>query len=384
MTEEITTRSWGSRLKEALIGILVGLAFIIGAIALIFWNEQHSLHTAQSLAQAEKLLVSVPNAPINHQNNLKVVYLNGLATTKNTLSDPMFDISVTAIALFRNVEMYQWKETVETKKESQIGGSEKEIKTYSYNKIWSEKLIDSSNFKTPKEHQNPSAMPIHSKKQYADNVTLGDFSLPDALIYQIDQSKPINLTNVNKEPIPHELNKPTQIIDNVIYVGQDPSHPLPGDLKINFSAVYPQDVSIIAQQTGNTLQAFLAPAGKTILLLSSGIQSSAQMMALAQSKNTLMTWILRLVSFLMLMGGFALILKPLVVLADVLPFFGSLVGFGTGFIAALLGLSLWIIFTATAWFATRPLWSIGLIIILIISAYLVIKKRKPKVPFVEK
>jgi hypothetical protein len=85
----------------------------------------------------------------------------------------------------------------------------------------------------------------------------------------------------------------------------------------------------------------------------------------------------------MLMGGFALILKPLVVLADVLPLLGSLVGFGMGFIAFVLGLSLWVILTATAWFSARPLWSIGSIVILIISLYFLINKRNTKRPFMK-
>lgn len=113
MTEEITTTSWLTRLKDAFIGILVGLALIIGAIVLVFWNEGHSLHTAQSLEQARKVLISVPDAPINNQNNLKVVYLTDLATTKDKLEDSLLGITVNAIHLNRKAEMYQWREKTE-------------------------------------------------------------------------------------------------------------------------------------------------------------------------------------------------------------------------------------------------------------------------------
>ena len=68
--EDIITTSWFSRLKDAFIGIFIGIALIIGAIVLVFWNEEHSLHTAQSLEQAKKFLISVPSAPINQQKNL--------------------------------------------------------------------------------------------------------------------------------------------------------------------------------------------------------------------------------------------------------------------------------------------------------------------------
>lgn len=380
MTEEITTRSWGSRLKDALIGILIGLGLIIGAIVLIFWNEKHSLHTAQSLEQAHKILIAVPNSPVNNQNNMKVIYLSGLATTEDKLTDSVLGITLTAINLNRKVEMYQWEEKTETKTESQLGGSEKQTKTYTYNKVWSESLINSSSFKEPQGHQNPSAMPIQSQIQYAKKVNVGDFVLPDTLIKQINVSQTINLDQVNKESLKTSFNKPVSLVNNELYMGKDPQNPQPGDIRIDLTAAYPQDVSIIGQQTGNTLQPYLAPAGETVLLLSTGQQSSDQMIEQAQAQNTMIAWILRLVTLLMLIGGFALILNPLVVLADVLPFLGTVVNFGTGFIAFICGLGIWIIVTAIAWFTTRPLLSIGLLVILVVGGYLLVKLKAKKLP----
>jgi hypothetical protein len=380
VTEEITTRSWFSRLKDALIGILIGIGLIIGAVVLIFWNEKHSLHTAQSLAQAQKIVISVPSSPINQENNLKVVYLNGQATTQDQLSDTQLGVTVTAISLKRKVEMYQWQEKTETKTESQLGGSEKQTKTYTYSKVWSGSLINSVNFRDPEGHQNPAAMPIQSQTQYAPQVTLGDFTLPETLITQIDVSQPVDLSKVNKESLHTDLNKPVTLMNDELYLGKDAQNPQTGDLRISLSAVYPQDVSIIAQQTGNTLQAYLAPAGESVMLLSTGIHSPEQMIAEAQSENKMITWILRLVSFILLFAGFGLVLNPLVVLADVIPFLGSIVNYGTGFIAFLCGLCVWIVATAIAWFVTRPLLSVGLIAIAAIVSYLLIKMRAKKLP----
>ena len=359
---------------------MILLALIIGAIILVFWNEGHSLHTAQSLEQAKKILISIPNSPINNQNNLKVVYLSGLATTKDQLSDSLLGITVNAINLTRKAAMYQWKEQTETKTEKQIGGSEKKITTYSYEKTWSEQLINSSNFKNPDGHQNPTSMPIQSQVLYAKTVTLGDFLLPETLIKQVNVSQSVDLASVNKESLKTQFNKPVNWTNNELYLGQDSQNPQLGDLRVTVTAAYPQDVSIIAQQTGNTLQPYLAPAGESVMLLSTGQHSSDQMIAEALSQNSLLAWILRLVSLAMLIGGFSLIMKPLVVLADVLPFLGSIVSFGTGFIAFLCGLSVWIIVTAIAWFTVRPFVSIGLLVILVLGGYALIKIRGNKAP----
>ena len=60
------------------------------------------------------------------------------------------------------------------------------------------------------------------------------------------------------------------------------------------------------------------------------------MFAAAQSENTFIAWLLRLVGFIVMFIGTALVFKPLKVLADVLPLAGRIVGAGTGFIAFLL------------------------------------------------
>lgn len=214
MSEEITTTSWGTRIKNAFIGIGVGIILIIAAIILIFWNEKHSLHMAESLKEAQKILVTVPNAPINPQNNAKVVYFTGLATTTDKLVDSILGIDANAIKLDRKVQMYQWKEHVETQTQSQMGGGEKQTKTYTYTKTWSDNLIDSSTFRDQEGHQNPAVMPVQSQVQYANKVTVGDYTLPSALVSQIDVSKPIELTDANKDKLKAKLNKPVELSNN--------------------------------------------------------------------------------------------------------------------------------------------------------------------------
>lgn len=378
MDEEITTRSWGSRLKDAFVGILVGFLLIIAAIVLAFWNEKNSLHTAQSLAQAQKIVVTVPPSPISEQNNLKVVYVSGLANTTDKLTDNLLGVTVNAIRLSRQADMYQWQEKIETRTESQTGGSEKQIKTYSYDKIWSDKLIDSTQFKNQQGHQNPSTMAIQSQQQYASTVKVGDFLLPEDLIKQIDISQSVDLTPVNKDELKTRFDKSVSLVNNQLYFGQDNQNPQLGDLRVSLEAVLAQNVSIIGQQTGNTLQAYMAPAGQAVMLLSTGQHSSEEMFEKAQANNRMMAWILRLASLVMLCFGFSLIMKPLVVLADVLPFLGTIVGYGTGLVAFVCGLSVWVLVTAIAWFVTRPLLSIGMVALLVVLVYWLIKRRSSK------
>lgn len=376
MVQEVTTTSWGKRIINAFWGALFGIAVLIGAFFLVFWNEGNSLHTWQSLEQTEKVMVSVPNVPIDPKNELRVIYTSGLAATEDILSDKKLNISEKAIQLNREVEMYQWKEEVETKTEKQVGGSEQEVKTYNYKKEWASKLIDSSDFKEQAGHENPSAMPIHSEIQYASKVTVGDFILPLELIKQISGSKAVDLGKADLGGLKKTFNKPIHIQGDGLYVGDDEQAPKVGDLRISVMAVYPETVSIIAQQTGKTVQPYLAPAGHAISLIEVGQVSPQEMIHNAEVENSVITWILRLVSLAMMMLGLAMIMSPVAVLADFIPFFGSLVGFGTGLIAFTVGLCLWLIAVSIAWFVMRPLLSIGLIALSVICCILFLSYKK--------
>jgi len=375
MVQITTTKSWGSRLVGALMGVFVGLAMIIGSFILIFWNEGHGLHTAQSLQEALKVVITVPAAPVDEKNNHHVVYFTGLATTSDTLRDELFGVSENAINLKRNIEMYQWKENVETTTQNKLGGGEEEVKTYSYVPLWSSTVINSSAFKEPEQHKNPESMPVKSKEQTAKIVTVGDFRLPPDLVSQMSGATPIDLKDANLEALSKQFGKPVKHTEDGLYVGESEEAPKIGDLRVTMAVILPQNVSIIAEQTDSTLQPYQAHAGQTVSLLEMGAQSPQLMIDDALSSNALIMWILRAVALFCMMIGLGLIMAPVVVLADFVPFFGSLVGFGTGLIAFAGGLILWSVALAIAWFVVRPLWSLGIIVIAVMIGWFVLSRK---------
>lgn len=376
MVQEVSTQSWGGRLGSAFFGILIGIALIIGSFFLIFWNEGHGLHTAQSLQQTRQVLITVPDSPIDQKNNLRVVYLTGLATTTETLKDSLLNLSENAIKLKRHVEMYQWKESSDTTTEKEWGGSEKTVKTYSYQQVWSPTLIDSTQFKDQTAHQNPAKMLVAGRDQVAEEVTIGDFHLPSDLIAAITGATAIDLKDVDVSALQNKLNKPVKHNDSDLYVGADPDYPKIGDMKISASFVQPQKVSVIAQQKDESLQPYAAPAGENISLLAMGQQSPEKMLSDAESENSIMTWVLRGISLVMMVIGVGLLLQPLTVIADVIPFVGTLIGLGTWFVAIVCGLFLWGVGTAIAWFTARPIWALGLMIIIVGICYFMYKRKK--------
>jgi hypothetical protein len=82
----------------------------------------------------------------------------------------------------------------------------------------------------------------------------------------------------------------------------------------------------------------------------------------ARQGNAFMTWVLRIGGFVLMMIGLSMILKPLAVLADVVPFIGSIVRFGTGLVAGTVAFVLSVMTIAIAWVWHRPLVSLTLIV----------------------
>jgi hypothetical protein len=107
---EVSTKSWGSRLLESLKGIIFGFILIIVSIILLWWNEGRAIHTENDLKDGSKNVVHLQsNIPVPENEN-KLVHLTGEISTTDTLKDPDFNISVKAVALRRNVFIYQWVE----------------------------------------------------------------------------------------------------------------------------------------------------------------------------------------------------------------------------------------------------------------------------------
>ena len=107
-----------------------------------------------------------------------------------------------------------------------------------------------------------------------------------------------------------------------------------------------------------------------------------RLFAAAQGENVTMTWILRLGGFLLMAVGIYLVFKPLVVLADVLPFFGNLLSMGIGLFAGGIALVLSLLTIAIAWVFYRPLVGVGLLVagVVVLAGLVALSRGKKKLP----
>lgn len=354
---EVTTKSWGNRLSGSIKGIVPGLILIVIGVSLLWWNEGRAVKRERALNEGQGQVVSVASATVDAQNDGRLIHTTGLATTNETLTDTDFGLSAQAIKLRRNVEMYQWKENSKSKTEEKLGGGTETTTTYTYVKGWDKQLIDSTNFKKTKGHQNPAEMPYKANTKQAGNVTLGAYALSENLISQISRYSDITLNKENIQ-LPEEI---AHLNAAYIYIGKDPSKPKIGDMKISFQAVNPLQISLVSVQQGNSFTPFIASNGKLVELLEYGTKPAQLMFVNAHDSNETLTWILRVVGFFLLFTGIKMLLGLLPMLAAVIPQLGHLVGAATGIIAFLLSLIIALPTIALAWLFYRPIVAIVLL-----------------------
>lgn len=357
---EVTTQSWFNRLSQSFKGIAIGLLLFIVAFPLLFWNEGRAVDRTQALAEGTSVVISIPAEAVDPQNAGHLVHVSGMTRTEDVLTDPEFEISENAIRLQRHVEMFQWIENQKSETREKLGGGTETVTTYTYEKSWSENLQRSTAFHQPEGHVNPATMPIESSSFLARTVNLGAFHLNQGQISSISRAQPLPLASLQ---LPAQLyDKPVIRQGEQLFLGKEPAQPRVGDMRVSFSVTKPSEISLIAQQQGDSFTPYKTKTGE-INLQEDGLVPAAAMFKAAQDQNATLSWILRAVGFFIMFLGLKLVLTPLRTLAAVVPFIADVVGMGIGLVAFLIAASLSLVSIAIAWIYARPV--LGVVLLLI-------------------
>ena len=429
---ETIHQSWGSRLGNSFRGVLFGLVLFVAAFPVLFRNEGRAVRRAKALEEGAGAVVTVDAASALPENAGKLVHLTGAATTPSVLVDDVFGVSTNALALRRRVEMYQWEETEKETEKKKIGGSVDTVIEYGYRKVWSDEPIDSSSFKEPAGHENPSFWQAESAESFAEPVFAGAFRLPEGSARSVSgegvpvrfspadplpAGSPPGLIRVPQglywsvaaaaapaapAPAPAETNAPAVAAaaaeTNAPAVAaaaepapaaaaawpQPPATPSIGDMRATLTVAPLGDVSVVGRQAGSgfepSIEAFVASNGGRILLLAKGRRSADEMFEAAKQANRFLTWLLRAVGFFLMYSGLRALFSPLATLADVLPFLGRIVSAGAGFVSGVLALALSFATVGLAWLFYRPLLGVPLLVAAVALVVWLARRRSAEKP----
>jgi hypothetical protein len=353
--------SWGSRLLDSIKGVLVGVILFLVAFPLLFWNEGRAVREAKGIAQGRATVVSVTSDKVDPAKEGHPIHVSGLATTAETVADPDFGVADRALRLVRDVEMYQWVEDKETREEKQTGGSVKRTTTYRYSKQWRREAIRSDKFADQSGHANPAAMAVAPASWLAGDIRVGAFTLPGQLVSRLPAKEPVSAPPALPASASGGPLSRAKASGNGYYIGDDPGQPKIGDLRVTFLAVRPMEVSVFGRQIGGSVGPHLTQSGTELFRIEPGLIPADVMLQHEAAESALFTWILRAAGFLAMLVGLALVFKPLVTVADVVPLLGSLLGAGAGVVALMISAPLTLATIGTAWLFYRPIWGMALL-----------------------
>lgn len=371
-----TTTSYGQRLSGSLKGIVGGLVMFIAGTCLLWWNEGRAVKTAKAINEAQSVAVHVDDvSSVDPSINGKLIHASAFADTKDTLSDDIFGVRELAIKLSRTVEYYQWVEETKTEKRDKIGGGQETVTTYTYEAKWVGSPVNSSDFEDPEyQGENFVLTNVKDEKQLAPTVTFGGYMLPDFLKVRISGVKPVqvNMTEAQMAEWNKEIRKQVNIADstelvhvkdNVVYFGKSTSSPHVGDVRVTIDKVIPADVSLIAKVNGSTFEDYVAKNGESFSRIEMGTISAENMFQHAHDENNMLTWILRLVGLLLVVGGLKAMFSIVTTLLKVLPFLANIADAGIGIVCGVLGFVWSLLVIGIAWLVFRPVIGIALLVV---------------------
>jgi hypothetical protein len=364
---EVGYRSLGDNLIDSLKGVVVGIVLFLVSFPILWWNEGR---TDISTVAKRAVIVDATTGAASSTGEGKLVSVTGAISGDAPIGDPEYLKPGPWVRLRREVEMYAWVETVTKKETKQLGGGTKVEKTYSYEKKWTAHPQDSSEFKVPDGHENPS-LDVHAATFSASRAHVGGFGFTLDTI-ELPTARPVALTDAMLPP-----HGPRRVGD-MLYLDHGgrgtPEAPRVGDVRIKFAAVEnTRQVTAFGQRQGTELVAYLHAGKDRLFRVVDGTHAEA--VAHLHAEHTAITWILRLVGFLFMWLGLALVLGPINAVLDIIPLLGSAGRALTGIALFPVALVLTGITILASILAHNPLVLLGVVVIVIVGVVVLVQRR---------
>ena len=304
---ETKTTGYFSRIANSFIGILVGVVLIVVSIWMLYTNEGRV-----NVTNIAKTAMEISAAGEDPDPTLKgkLIVVSGPVISQQELGDGLYLEPGKYLAYNRKVEMYSWVEEKSTKSKKNLGGSETEESTYTYNKAWT--ASPRSSFKYPQGHENP---------QPALKSTTGQINMAKIGNFELDMKK---------------LDLPA-FEDMSLDCGQYAfrgrgtlNDPQIGDLRISYCVIRSgMDGTVFGKLEQGWISPYFDKDNNKLYRLFTG--DKVQALSTMQGEHKMILWVMRLVGFILMWAALKLLFEPLSVILDVLPFLGSVSRMGTGF-----------------------------------------------------
>ncbi len=353
-----TQPSWHFKSSLLLVVLACGIMFFAEKH---FFAQTHSLDMA--LTEIKKSVIPLPH-PANIDNSYegKIVYVQGVIYNKARLEDAFFGVSADGLTLVRTVQYFQWLNSDQSKKELQTNSDTDFTEKNVYKKAWTDKNIDSI------QKNNILILEVENSTMSGEPVTLGAYTINQNFLQGLKKSHPIplKLNEVQLEKIhtgilaaserSDERSESIEVFyadtahgidyllahaqDNVLFLGKDYSVPRAGDVRMQFSAIAEQEVSLIARVQGDRLETFKASDGRELILLAAGKVSMQNLLQGVESSTNRIGWGVHLLCLALLMLGARGLMLTWNIPLSAMPVVGTLLPMNAWISGAVLGVFL--------------------------------------------
>jgi hypothetical protein len=363
--------SWSGGFKQLGSGVI-----FLASLFVLFWNEGYSKRHADAIYEAEDAVVEAPSHKLDPALEGKLVHISANVTGNGSVRDAQFGVETQGVALYRQVEMFQWIEEVHTS-----GRGRRKRTEVSYYQDWDSTWHDSSQFDQPAGHENPRP-DLSGDGFFAPDATIGPFKFTNVEVARqalIDMDYPDAPGSLGKWPKILDRLPPIgatmaakgwYALDESTYYKGNPNSEYAevGDMRVSYYLLPSNyQLSMIAQQTGQELGKWKASNGDTILLAAGGARSADRIIADALEAGEGLTSVLRIVGLIGAVIGAAGMAGWLTSFLAFVPVVGPIVQFSAMVAGALFGLSVGLLTIIIGWLSARPWIGATLLIAIIVG-----------------
>lgn len=322
VTEEHEAPGFGQKLKNSITGVLIGFVLFIASFFILYKGETR--------VDRSKIVMGAtaiePDSSAEAAEGQTVKFA-GKAVTPSPVADAECGADGRFLYLARLAEMYAWVEKTETRTKTTRSGGRKRRKTIKktrYVKQWTSSPPDSSRFKKPQGHANPS-MGVKSQTWVASGVTVGSLpvDLDSARVHGAAALPEPAARKPTPTPSPEAAKDDTRAASGPWFIGKgSPSSPEVGDIRLSYTGVKDGSELFVCGKLdrGKVVPTF----EKGVKFMIASTQSEPEVTAMLRGEHRMWTWIARIGGFVCMWLGMCLMVGPLTFLLNYIPLLGGL------------------------------------------------------------
>lgn len=370
----VEKKSYGKRILNSFVGLLIGILLFFGSFVVLFINEGR-----ENLSNYARLASAYEADQTYDEKDL--VYTVGTLSATTYATDNFLKAG-SYIYLERIVEMYAYVEHEHSETKEKIGGSSETIYTYTYTLGWITDPQTTNTFKGD-DNEKPddipenynawiNVMPTHNISR-GNGISINGVNVASGV--ELSEAKQFTLTNEHVQ----NISANEKVSDGMIYRENSGTTTTPGigDVRITYKAITTADKGILFGRVNNgQFEPFLTKKDNTIFRFFSGVETQTQALSIFKAEYQRELWIFRLIGFLMMFFGLLLIANPVMTLLSVLPIFAKIGRFAYGIVAFLISLVLTGLTILIGIIFNNIYVAIGAVVLLIIIVVLVLKSKK--------